>query len=79
MTIIPNITPAMPFDNLPYEGGVLLIGWAIRWTDIIENARTAAEMRRKVRQGFTRDWYSLLNHFPVIDLDEKILGKQILY
>jgi putative CocE/NonD family hydrolase len=32
VTIIPNITPARPFDNLPYDGGAMLLGWAIRWT-----------------------------------------------
>jgi len=26
VTLIPNITPAMPFDNMPYEGGLLVMG-----------------------------------------------------
>jgi putative CocE/NonD family hydrolase len=79
VTIIPNITPAMPFDNLPYEGGSLLTGWAIRWIDIVENAETASDMARKVREGFVRDWHSLLKTLPVIDLDREVLGKEYPY
>lgn len=79
VTIIPNITPAMPFDNLPYERGVLLLGWAIRWTDIIENAKSSSDIAKKVREGFLRDWHSIFNHLPVIDLDKEVLGKEHAY
>ena len=37
VTLIPNISSATPFDNMPYEGGVLLMGGNIRWIDIVEN------------------------------------------
>ncbi|MFC1747109.1 CocE/NonD family hydrolase, partial [Candidatus Neomarinimicrobiota bacterium] len=40
VTIIPNITPVIPFENMPYDGGALQLGWAIRWVDIMENAST---------------------------------------
>ncbi|MGD8539530.1 MAG: CocE/NonD family hydrolase, partial [Candidatus Aminicenantes bacterium] len=79
VTLIPNITPAMPFDNMPYEGGVLVMGGNIRWVDIIENSKSAADMQKKVSEVFTKDWNSLLNHLPVIDLDKKILGKENPY
>jgi putative CocE/NonD family hydrolase len=79
VTLIPNITSAMPFDNMPYEGGVLVMGGNIRWVDIIENSKSAADMQKKAGEVFTKDWNSLLNHLPVVDLDKKILGKENPY
>jgi putative CocE/NonD family hydrolase len=79
VTIIPNITPAMPFYNMPYEGGVLVMGGNIRWVDIVENAKTAADMQKKAKEIFTKDWNSLLSFLPVIDLDKKIIGQEIPY
>jgi putative CocE/NonD family hydrolase len=79
VTLIPNITAAMPFDNMPYEGGVLVMGGDIRWIDIIENSKSAADMQKKAGEVFTKDWNNLLSHFPVIDLDKKILGKENSY
>ncbi len=79
VTLVPNITSAMPFDNMPYEGGVLVMGGNIRWIDIIENSKSAADMQKKAGEVFTKDWKSLLNHLPVIDLDKKILGKKNPY
>jgi len=79
VTLIPNITPAMPFDNMPYEGGVLVMGGDIRWADIVENAKTVADMQNKAKEVFTKDWNSLLSYLPVIDLDKKILGKETPY
>jgi len=79
VTIIPNITPAMPFDNMPYEGGVLVMGGDIRWIDIVENSKTAEDMQKKVKEVSTKDWNSLLSFLPVIDLDKKILGRESPY
>lgn len=79
VTIIPNITPAMPFDNLPYQGGVFSLGWAIRWCDIVENAHSPSEIAQRTRENFGKDWHQLLNHLPAIDLDQRILGKEIPY
>jgi putative CocE/NonD family hydrolase len=79
VTLIPNITSAMPFDNMPYEGGVLVLGGDIRWIDIIENTKTVADMQNKAQEIFTKDWKSLLSSLPVIDLDKKILGKETPY
>ena len=79
VTLIPNITSAMPFDNMPYEGGVLVLGGDIRWVDIIENTKTVADMQNKAQEIFTKDWKSLLSSLPVIDLDKKILGKETPY
>jgi len=79
VTMIPNVTPAMPFANFPYEGGSLLMGGTIRWTDIVENALTAAEIRQMSIDHSSQDWYNILNHFPVIDLDKEVLGKEVPY
>ncbi len=79
VTLVPNITSAMPFDNMPYESGVLVMGGNIRWVDIIEHSKSAADMQKKLGEVFTKDWSSLLNQLPVIDLDKKILGKETPY
>ncbi|NIT61705.1 MAG: CocE/NonD family hydrolase [Aliifodinibius sp.] len=78
-TIIPNIAPAMPFENLPYDGGVLLLGWGIRWVDLVENARTGLELQQKLMASIRNDWFTPLLDLPVIDLDRKIVGKEIAY
>jgi len=79
VTIIPNITPAMPFGNMPYEGGILTMGADIRWINIVENAETPQDLNRIMQEGFTRDWHKLLKDLPVIDLDRKILGEENNY
>jgi len=78
-TIVPNITPAIPFDNLPYEGGTLLLGWTIRWADIMENARTGREFAGKLQAAIREDWSARLDRLPVIDLDVDIVGKKTPY
>ncbi|MBN1271603.1 MAG: CocE/NonD family hydrolase [Candidatus Aminicenantes bacterium] len=79
ITILPNITPAMPFENMPYEGGVLVMGGDIRWVNVVEKAKTVTDMQKIARETFTKDWNSLLNLLPVIDLDKKILEKETPY
>jgi len=79
VTLIPNISSATPFDNMPYEGGVLVMGGNIRWVDIVENSKTVADMQKKAKEIFTKDWNSILSFLPVIDLDKKILGKENPY
>jgi putative CocE/NonD family hydrolase len=78
-TIVPNITPAMPFGDVPYEGGVLKLGWAIRWTDIMENARTGRELAARLEAARTRDWSTDLAHLPIEDLDRRVVGKPVDY
>jgi len=79
VTLIPNISSATPFDNMPYEGGVLVMGGNIRWVDIVENSKTIEDMQKKAKEIFTKDWNTLLSYLPVIDLDKKILGKENPY
>jgi len=79
VTLIPNISSATPFDNMPYEGGVLVMGGNIRWVDIVENSKTTEDMQKKAKEIFTKDWNSILSFLPVIDFDKKILGKENPY
>jgi putative CocE/NonD family hydrolase len=79
VTIIPNITPATPFDNMPYDRGALLLGWAVRWVDVIENAHTGGEMAARLQAAVHKDWTAALSELPVIDLDHKIVGGETGY
>jgi putative CocE/NonD family hydrolase len=79
VTIVPNIAPAMPFENIPREGGALTLGWALRWTDIVENARTGRELQAKVRASISRDWAEPLSGLPVVDLDRSLVGREVPY
>jgi putative CocE/NonD family hydrolase len=79
VTIVPNIAPAMPFQNIPREGGVFAMGWALRWTDIVENARTGRELQAKLQQSIATDWSGPLSGLPVVDLDRTVVGREIPY
>jgi len=79
VTIVPNVAAAMPFDNVPREGGVLALGWAIRWTDIVENARTGQELQAKVQASITQDWTRQLSGLPIVELDSAVVGRDIPY
>lgn len=79
VTIVPTVTPAMPFDNLPYENGVFLMGWAVRWTDIVENARTGRELQGKLERSITDDWSEALAPLPVGDLAQRVVGREVPY
>ncbi|MBT3801610.1 MAG: CocE/NonD family hydrolase, partial [Bacteroidetes bacterium] len=77
VTIIPNITPATPFNNTPYENGVFALGWGIRWSNIVYEDITGQEMNERFREVFQKNWYEELENLPVIDLDEMITGEKI--
>ncbi|TFH36494.1 MAG: CocE/NonD family hydrolase [Bacteroidia bacterium] len=77
VTIIPNITPATPFNNTPYENGVFALGWAIRWSDIVNRDISGMEMNDKFRKVFETNWFEKLNHLPLVDLDIKIIGEKV--
>ncbi len=79
VTIVPNVAPAMPFDNIPREGGALALGWALRWTDIIENARTGQELQAKLQRSINEDWSQAFSGLPVVDLDRTVVGHEVPY
>lgn len=79
VTIVPNVAPAMPFQNIPREGGVLALGWALRWTDIMENSRTGRELQEKLERSIAEDWSKSLAGLPVVGLDRTIVGHEVSY
>lgn len=79
VTIVPAVTPAMPFDNLPFQGGVFQLGWAVRWTDIVENATTGRELQAKLEESISANWEEPLSPLPVSDLDLSVVGREIQY
>jgi putative CocE/NonD family hydrolase len=65
VTIIPNVSPTSPFQNLPYEYGAFMLRGSLWWLGVVE--RTAPP------EGSLRQ---LLHHLPVVELDTKVLGKE---
>jgi putative CocE/NonD family hydrolase len=76
-TIIPNITPATPYNNTPYENGVFTLGSNFRWTDIVSGDISGKEMNTKFQEVFRKNWYNELNYLPVISLENKFSIKNV--
>jgi putative CocE/NonD family hydrolase len=79
VTIIPNVAPPDPYYNIPYEYGAFFMLGAIWWADIVEAEATADLSGQAFKKIMDTKYARLLRHLPVIDLDEKILGKQNRY
>ena len=79
VTIIPNVSPPDPFYNIPYEYGVHFILGAIWWADILETEATADLSGAAMSTIGEKKYGQLLQSLPVIDLDQKILGKKNKY
>lgn len=79
VTIVPSVAAAMPFANVPRDGGALALGWALRWTDIVENSRTGQEMQAKLQNSIDTDWSGPLAGLPVVELDQAVVGREIPY
>ena len=78
-TIIPNVAPPDPFYNIPYEYGTFFLLGAIWWADILEAEATVDVSGEAMRKIGDKKYALLLQHLPVIDLDELLLGKQNKY
>jgi putative CocE/NonD family hydrolase len=78
-TIIPNVAPPDPFYNIPYEYGSFFILGAIWWAEILETEATGDLSGRAMAQINERKYEKILKSLPVIELDEKILGKKNPY
>lgn len=78
-TIIPNVAPPDPFYNIPYEYGSFFILGAIWWAEILEKEATGDLSGQAMAQINERKYEKILQSLPVIDLDEKILGKKNPY
>lgn len=79
VTIIPNVAPPDPFYNIPYEYGVHFILGGIWWADVLENEATADLSGAAMSKIGEKKYGELLRSLPVIDLDEKVLGKKNKY
>lgn len=79
VTIIPNVAPPDPFYNIPYEYGVFFILGSIWWADILESEATADLSGAAMSTIGEKKYGQLLRELPVIDLDEKVLGKKNKY
>ena len=79
VTIIPNVSPPDPFYNIPYEYGVHFILGAIWWADILESGATADLSGAAMSSIGEKKYGELLRSLPVVDLDEKVLGKKNKY
>ncbi len=79
VTIVPNVAPAVPFDDIPRDGGAFALGWALRWTNIVENAKTGQDLQRMLQQSIVEDWSDRLSGLPVVDLDRSVVGHEVRY
>jgi len=71
--IVPTAPSGRYFDEVPYVGGAFMLVWALDWVNDtsgrIAQGGNAAEL----------DWEELLDHRPLISLDEKLGRKMPLY
>ena len=78
-TIIPNVAPPDPYFNVPYEYGSFFMFGAIWWADVLEKEATADITGKTLMDIGEKKYALLLRHLPVIELDEKVLGKKNKY
>ncbi len=79
VTIIPNVSPPDAFYNFPYEYGTYFILGGIWWADILATDATGDLTGTAMSKIGDKKYGQLLKSLPVIDLDEKVLGKKNPY
>ena len=67
--IAPNSTLARPMEEVPYQGGVFVFGWAINWIAHLSDAG--------VKTDKPIDYQALLGRRPLNRLDEVVYGKPL--
>ena len=77
--IIPNVSPPVPFFNIPYEYGVFYLLGAIWWADVLEEEATADLSGKAMAAIGEKKYAKLLKRLPVVDLDQSVLGKRNSY
>ncbi len=77
--IVPNVAPPDPWFNIPYEYGSFFLFGAIWWADVLEKEATADISGRALSEIYSKNYWKLLRHLPVIDLDTKVLGGKNRY
>jgi putative CocE/NonD family hydrolase len=71
--IVPTAPSGRYFDEVPYSGGAFMLAWAVSWVNDtsgrIAQGANAAEV----------DWESLLEHRPLITIDQELGRRMPLY
>jgi putative CocE/NonD family hydrolase len=78
VTIVPNVSVPDLFVQVPYEQGVFS-NYSIIWTDVVESEATADLSGQALQRIREKDWAGMLDHLPVVDLDKRVLGREIPY
>ncbi len=78
-TIIPNVSPPDPYFNIPYEYGSLFLLGAIWWADVLEQEATGDITGKAMLEIVKKEYRTLLDHLPVVELDSIVLGKRNPY
>jgi len=79
VTIIPNVSPPEPYFNFPREYGALFLGPALWWASVVEKEMTADLTGLSLRDSLENMDRHKLDHLPVIELDEIVLGEKNSY
>jgi len=79
VTMIPNVSPPAPYFNFPCEQGALFLATALWWASVVEKEMTADLTGLSLRESFELMDRGKLDHLPVIELDEIILGEKNSY
>lgn len=75
-TIIPNVAPPDPFYNMPYEYGAFFVLGSMWWSEILEKNATGDLSMKSLSEINNIKYEKVLKSLPVIDLDQKILGRK---
>jgi putative CocE/NonD family hydrolase len=78
VTIVPNLALADMFTHFPYEFGVFWLQSLI-WADLVESEATADMTGQAMETVRNKDWLTLLDHLPVVELDKRVFGREIPY
>lgn len=77
VTIIPYAVPGDPFCNGPYEYGSFLLMPELWWTGLTESTTGGELTQEKFKEIEAIKKDERLSSLPVVDLDKKILGKEV--
>lgn len=75
VTIIPNVAPADPFFNFPYEYGTFAAYTTLLWAEAVETEATTDISGKKLLKVLQGKDELAFQKLPVIDLDKKLLNK----
>jgi len=76
VTMISSISPPETFHNFPQENGLFMLATGLWWLRVIEKEATADITGAEIEASLDLVESEALRQLPVIDLDEKVLGKK---